>query len=588
MPDRLERLHYHVIGDPAVDATTGGRPAATFRGPVPPGTEDVVKPFFNSDESAARYYLDHLLRQDERSAFRSIASPHRPELLPDLEVRGTRELPATGTRVVRFEQEHNAIPVFGTQAVVELNDRRELISVEARLGEVRNVTSIPNLNAEDALQRVARFARTTLSRPEPSTAGLAFFQDDEDGPIEYSWHLAWHLKHVPAVPPEVFAAGPLPGHGMGPSPRAAHPLVGYLVDAHTGAILYYYSEFPTLDMPTVCWGVDEEGNRQQFWGRIVNDRFLMSDPLRHVETVDLDLTDLEPEADLVEPVENTTADWEDTRRAAVSAHINAMRVHDFLKQVLQRNGVDDLGMTLVSIVNCTYSQYERPPVWTNAMWSHRKMWYGQVYDEEDRLVSTSRYLDIIAHELTHGVTEFTSHLVYRDAPGALNESFSDIFAILIKNWYLSPDRNDVRTWDWEIGRDFAEKGRPLRDLSDPARTGMPDHMIKYVQTAWDFGGVHANSNIHNKAAFHLLNMENEQGAKVLPPDQAAVLFYLALDRLMPLATFADARQALIDVCATYYAGNTDLRDGVITAIHKAYDFVGIDRYPPRSAIRGSQ
>ena len=86
--------------------------------------------------------------------------------------------------------------------------------------------------------------------------------------------------------------------------------------------------------------------------------------------------------------------------------------------------------------------------------------------------------EVIAHELTHGVTEKSSQLVYRDQSGALNESFSDIFGIIIKNWWEAPIRDDVDTWDWELGPGLGQDG-PLRDLSDPTRTGKPDHMDAY-------------------------------------------------------------------------------------------------------------
>src|SRR5262249_7704916 len=105
--------------------------------------------------------------------------------------------------------------------------------------------------------------------------------------------------------------------------------------------------------------------------------------------------------------------WGSKNRAAVSAHVHATRVYDFYKSVLFRDGIDDKGMDLVSIVNCTYDQDESPPEWHNAVWHENKMWYGQDLAATGTLRSFARFLDVIAHELTHGVTEHTSNLVYQ-------------------------------------------------------------------------------------------------------------------------------------------------------------------------------
>src|SRR5262249_20265277 len=137
--------------------------------------------------------------------------------------------------------------------------------------------------------------------------------------------------------------------------------------------------------------------------------------------------------------------------AAVSAHANAAHVHDFYRSVLARTGVDDRGIYVVSVINVTDTSREPPPTWHTAVWDQNKMWYGQDNDGGGGLRSFARFLDVIAHELTHGVTQFTSDLVYRDQSGALNESFSDIFGVLINNWRLEGGFNAIGNFDWQIG-----------------------------------------------------------------------------------------------------------------------------------------
>jgi bacillolysin len=227
------------------------------------------------------------------------------------------------------------------------------------------------------------------------------------------------------------------------------------------------------------------------------------------------------------------------------------------------------------VVNVTYGAAPGSRVWRNAVWHNGRMWYGQ-NAASDGFVSLSRELDIIAHELTHGVIDHSSQLVYQNESGALNESFCDIVGVIVKNWYGAPDREDVTTWNWEIGSDFRGPGKPLRDLQDPTRTGMPDHYSNRVTGPADYGGVHTNSNIHNKAAYNVLNATDDVGERVLPVRDAATLYYLSLVRLSPRATFREARQLLCDVAKTYYAGDPALRDRKISVIQSAYAAVGIE------------
>src|SRR5262249_5353703 len=124
------------------------------------------------------------------------------------------------------------------------------------------------------------------------------------------------------------------------------------------------------------------------------------------------------------PVHSTTAVWSASAGAAVSAPINAGIVDDFYRSVLKRDGIDGdgsdgKGMVVESVVNCSYGGSGE---WKNAVWFKDRMWYGRALkDQSDPTkgyVSYARYLDVIAHELTHGVTERTSALVYREQSGA--------------------------------------------------------------------------------------------------------------------------------------------------------------------------
>lgn len=533
---------------------------------------------FNSDEAAARFYLDQIMRDSASPRMRSLRSPDRRERVPDLQVVSETTTPIQ-TRLVSFEQTHHSIPVFGSRATVELSETRVLVGADASLQYVQNVKPIPSLSQSEALSKIAAFTATAIDEAEMEPPELQFFQDDREEDRPVSWHLVWLFRDVPAVPTEIAQRDPqrFDGHGLAPSMRALNPGYDYLVDAHTGRIVYLYSSTPTVAVPTKAWGLDEADRQQEMWGSKVDGGFVMVDPLHNLMTYDLELHDVD-EGDLPpEPITSTDANFDRQHRGAVTAYINAKRVQDFYKTVMGRDGIDDKGMDLVSVVNCTStpSWSDHSDEWRNAVWWRQTMWYGQTLDR-GRLVSLARFLDVIAHELTHGVTEKSSQLVYRDQSGALNESFSDIFGIIIKNWWEAPTRDDVDTWDWELGPGLGQDG-PLRDLSDPTRTGKPDHMDAYDPDPErrDHGGVHTNSNIHNKAAYLMLTAQGADGARVFSVMDAAVLFYLTLIRLAPTADFSKAKAMMVNVAKTMYSGDQQMRERNIAVIQGAYEHVGI-------------
>lgn len=586
MTTSLQQFHYHVAEDEELTQDETSRSPESFHARAALGAEpDTPTMAFNSNEAAARYYLDQLLQRDDRPEMRSLTAPERPERMPGLVVESERDLGTLGTHQLRFAQTYHDIPIFGASAVVELTGTRELVSVNAQLDEVSDVGPVESLSRAEALDRVAQYTGTTIP-PEAGTSGrLNFYKDEESG----SWHLAWLFTGLPAEPPDDGDADAdadaevLMGHGLGPRP--VPPSYNYLVDAHDGEVLFSYSAVPTaLPTPARCRGIDENETPQRFFGRLVDPSgttCTLNDPFRSVVTYDLQFSDIDDDPPIPDrPVEAASSDFGTTNRAAVSAHLNASRVQDFYKLVLQRDGIDDKGMELISLVNVTAASMQTPPSLLNAFWWQRRMWYGQIM-RDGRLVSLSRHLDVIAHELTHGVIESTSDLVYATQSGALNESFADIAGVIVNNWYTAPDRDDVGTWNWEIGAGLRSDGRPLRDFEDPTRTGHPAHMDQFrhlrpgerPNRTNDNGWVHFNSNIHNKAVHNLLTM-TKGGARVFTVEDVAVLTYLGMSRLTPLATFTQALQSVVDVAQVFFGGDLDRKEK-IEAIREAYRLVGI-------------
>ena len=146
----LERLKYHVADDAAEPGPA--RPASTFR-----GADEQEGPSgpFNSDEAAARFFLDKLLQTDERPSMRSAAAPDEPGTVPGMVLASQQELPGTGSHLLRFDQSSGAIPVFGGEAVVELDPQRALLSVDLRLGDVPGIGASPSIDGAEAVRMTA-------------------------------------------------------------------------------------------------------------------------------------------------------------------------------------------------------------------------------------------------------------------------------------------------------------------------------------------------------------------------------------------------------------------------------------------------
>ena len=190
-------------------------------------------------------------------------------------------------------------------------------------------------------------------------------------------------------------------------------------------------------------------------------------------------------------------------RAVTEAYDGLGATWDLWSAEYGRNSLDGKGLPLVATVHFGQD-------YDNAFWDGTQMVFG----DGDGVVflSFTRSLDVIGHELAHGVTQYTSGLNYRDQSGALNESISDVFGVLVKQRLLGQDAGEA---DWLVGAELLGPdvaGVGIRSMAAPGtayddpRLGkdpQPAHMRDFVDTADDNGGVHINSGIPNKA-FHLL------------------------------------------------------------------------------------
>jgi Zn-dependent metalloprotease len=199
-----------------------------------------------------------------------------------------------------------------------------------------------------------------------------------------------------------------------------------------------------------------------------------------------------------EIVPGTLVDPEYSKDGAVlRANDFTTKLAAFLEQCFSRNSIDNLGKALVSSVH-----FSR--IYSNAYWSSELM--QMVYGDGDGLILLDFTLspEFIAHEVAHGLTQFTTELIYSDEPGALNESISDIFGSMFVQWLRG---QDVIEAHWQIGPDLIGPTAKslgwicVRDLAQPSAT----HSMTQQPSDYDHyipgGDPHDNSGIPNHAFF---------------------------------------------------------------------------------------
>ena len=241
--------------------------------------------------------------------------------------------------------------------------------------------------------------------------------------------------------------------------------------------------------------------------------------------------------------------------------------YDFFANVFRRASIDDRGMRLDSTVH--YGTH-----FENALWNGRQMVYGHA---DGRIFTRfTASVDVIAHELTHGITQFAAALGYHGQTGALNEHLSDAFGIMVKQYTLGQNANES---DWLIGAEIfgpAVKGVAVRSMAAPGtayddpilgRDPQPSHMRDYVETTEDNGGVHINSGILNHGFCLAAQAIGGRTWEVL-----GRIWYVALtDRLKPEADFADFVQATVDIAGELFGNGGRVQ----RIVYDAWSAVGL-------------
>ena len=248
--------------------------------------------------------------------------------------------------------------------------------------------------------------------------------------------------------------------------------------------------------------------------------------------------------------------------------------YDLYRNIFNRNSIDANGMKLDSSVH-----YQKG--YDNAFWNGQQMVYGDGDEDlppaQQLFTRFTKSIDVVGHELTHGVTQFEANLAYYQQSGALNESISDVFGSLVKQYQLKQSAADA---DWIIGAGLFTanvKGKGIRSMKEPGtayndpvlgKDPQPGHMKDYLNTNSDNGGVHINSGIPNHA-FYFVAFEIGGFAW----EKAGLIWYLTLkDKLKYDSDFQSCANLTWQVAGEKF-GSGSLEQ---QAVKKGWDAVGID------------
>ncbi|MEZ4897742.1 MAG: M4 family metallopeptidase [Saprospiraceae bacterium] len=484
-----------------------------------------------------------------------------------------------GWRHTRFQQVFAGYPVYGGEVIVHQSNQG-LVRI---MGQVKLAKQVPQgmhflearLKAPEALHigytDVAQY--TKVEEKLPVVKGMAGVKREEANLMVWMEseqpRLIWYLRFYPN-----WSAS-----------------WDYFVDATTGEVLEHHSnqcslmneleaghieklhahpDGDPLDGPIKGSGKDLAGATRDVNAYLENGTYYMVDVSRPMfatigtETSEpegviwtFDARNSSPDQSFnAITVNSNNNTWSDPK--SVSAHYNGSIAYEYYRQTFGRNSINGLGGNIVSYVNVVDKDNSQMD---NAYWNGAAMFYG---NGKNAFKPLAEGLDVAGHEMSHGVIQNTAGLEYRNEAGALNESFADVFGVLI-------DRDD-----WTVGEDVVLtsvfKSGALRSMQNPHNGGsklgdpgwQPAHYSERYTGTQDNGGVHVNSGITNFAFFKI--------ASQIGKDDAEKIYYRTLTKYLTRSSnFVDLRNGVL-ASASDLLGASSSAIGIINA---SFDAVGI-------------
>lgn len=434
----------------------------------------------------------------------------------------THETDAQGRSFVRFQQVYQGVPVLGGELIVQSDSKKNIMSVIGEALPDLAISTTPAIDADTARQRalakVAKDYDLDVDALAASDPELWIYDPAIlGGPGPRLTRLVWRMEVTPV--------DLLPIREL------------VLIDAHIGIVALHFNQ------------IDTARDRRVYDNNNVRSGMLQ-DPanLRRTEGgAASGITDVDRAYDF-------TGD-----------------TYDFYSSQHQRDSVNNAGMALISTTRYCPTQTSIPCPYQNAFWNGQQMVYGQNFVADD----------VVAHEITHGVTDYASRLFYYYQSGAINEAFSDIWGEFID---LSNGKgNDSPGIRWLMGEDLP--GGAIRSMSNPPAYGDPDRMTSSLYKCdleeRDNGGVHSNSGVANKAAFLMVDGGTFNGKTVtgLGIPKVASIFYEVQTRLLTSAgDYQDLYNALQQAC-TNLIGVNGITAADCQQVKQALDAVEMNQQP---------
>jgi thermolysin len=464
-------------------------------------------------------------------------------------LRTERDGQIQGRTHERLNQYHDGVRVFGGQIVWQKEGAR-VLSVTGSLYDGIDVGARPSLTADAAVEKALEGTPSgrLVGRTELVVLPLA-----ERYVLAYFFHL-----------------------------RGRDRLDAVFVDAGTGATVLKYDDRRSESVVGLGIGTWSDQKKMSVEAAAGTNRAV--DLLRPfgIRTYDVGFHYLswfyyEAERDeyLATDADN---EWRDG--AVVDAHAYSGYTYDYYFKRHGRNGLDDSGLAAINYVHFL----PQSEGYNNAFYDSVdvSMNYGDGDGETFNFFSAA--LDVVAHELTHGVTDFSSGLIYLNESGALNEAFSDIMGTGAEWYFESPGRGRHRA-DWVVAEDlFIDFGHYIRSMENPKSALDPDHysircLPPICTEDYDNGGVHINSGIANNAFYLMVQGGTNstsgisvQGLGTAQRDRIESIFYRAfVFYLVPSSNFHDAREATLRAAGELY-GEGSVEQ---TTVRQGWDAVGV-------------
>ena len=487
----------------------------------------------------------------------------------ELELRLEREdtlIP--GRRHTRYRQTVNGVPIYGADVARQTDEQGLTVSIFGDLYEGATVDTTPTLTSDRVRELIA--ARTGVILGADREPRLMILP--RDGGV---FTLVYTARV--ATPEDVTL---------------------YFIDARTGTIVDQRSD-AKRQVSSVGAGVGVLGERKKVSSSSQGGTFVGSDRLRPpvIETYDmkgnlnrliniLNGFTIPVASDFASDSDN---DWTDG--ANVDAHVYAGYTYDYYFKRFGRRGLDNANIRMRSFTHpvnradaLTASIGVLNTFYLNAFYAGDGiMVYGEGLPPNltaggQRWNYLAGSLDVVAHELTHGVTDYSSDLIYANESGALNEAFSDIMGVSAVFFYQQPG-SGAGSADYIIGNDVITPGG-IRSLADPRAYGDPDnYRVRYTGPE-DNGGVHINSGIAGHAFYLAIEGGTNrtsglsvQGVGAANREQMEKVFYRAFTQLLNQdARFATARAATLQAAQDLYPGNSSIAN----ALTQAWTAVGVN------------